>query len=541
MKKLSRRSWIRTGLAATAIGSMSPPVLRSAEQVTDLGQVVGDTEATRVGGIVLQDGGNAIDAIVAGAFAAAVTALSHTGIGGYGGAATMAIENGRRVIALDFNSTAPSAMREDTFQLDKNRNIVGRANEFGWLSAGVPGILAGLALALKTGGTWSLHDALQPAIALTKNGFVVSSALATAVKGASSHFSEDPGSRNLYFIDDAPIVAGKLFRNPELADLLTTLASSNSVEPFYRGEYAAQIASEFQKYGGMVTRADMSAYEASVTIPLELNCNGMTIHTAPLTAGGFSVLQAIRTLQAIRLDTLAEDVRCIASIESLRWSWRDRLQLLGDPKHVHVPIENLLSEEYARETALQVVSAIESKSPIEHRVQSRPQSGTIHLSSADRHGNFAALTLTHGGGFGARVTVDGLGLTLGHGVSRFDVVPGHPNAPGPGKRPLHNMVPTIVSQGGRAILAVGGRGGRKIPNAVFNFLTEFVLQQKSLAASIAGTRIHTEGSLDLEMEKGWPDIDRERLASFGYQVKTAGSATLSAIAKEGERFVVGMR
>ena len=541
MTIISRRQWIGSGVAATAFGTMRFSKSDAADGDAKHGQVVGDPEAARVGGDVLRNGGNAIDAIVAGAFAAAVTALGHTGIGGYGGAATIAIEGGRRVLSLDFNSTAPSAMREDTFQLDKQGNVVGRVNEFGWLSAGVPGILAGLALTLKTGGTWSLRDTLQPAIAITRDGFVVSSSLATAIQGSAAQFSKDPGSRKLYFDGDSPQAAGKTFRNPELADMLTTLAQSNLVDPFYRGEYATQIASQFQKHGGLVLAADLASYEAHVVTPLTLDCNGMTIHTAPLTAGGLSVLQAFRTVQAMRLETISNDVQSIAIVEAMRWAWRDRLQLLGDPNHVEVPIAKLLSEEYAGESALQIMRAIASRRPIEHRVKSNDQGGTIHLSSADKHGNFASLTLTHGGGFGAKVTVEGLGLTLGHGVSRFDVTPGHPNAPGPSKRPLHNMVPSIVTQNGQALLAVGGRGGRKIPNAVFTFLTEFVLQKQSIAESMAAPRMHTEGNLALELEKNWPDQDRKRLTDFGYQVKAAGSATLSAIAKEGGRLVTGMR
>ena len=541
MKIISRRKWIGSGVAAAAFGSMRLPMSNATDGDAKQGQVVGDPEAARVGGDVLRNGGNAIDAIVAGSFAAAVTALGHTGIGGYGGTATIAIEGGRKIISIDFNSTAASAMREDTFQLDKQGNVVGRVNEFGWLAAGVPGILAGLALTLKTGGTWSLRDTLQPAIEITRDGFVVSSSLATAIQGSAAQFSKDPGSRKLYFDEDSPRAAGKTLRNPELADMLATLAQSNSVDPFYRGEYATQIASQFQKHGGLVSSADLASYEAHVVAPLTLDCNGMTIHTAPLTAGGLSILQAIRTLQAMPLETISGELRSIAIVEALRWAWRDRLQLLGDPKHVEVPIAKLLSEEYARETALQITRAIASRRPIEHRVKSNDQGGTIHLSSADKHGNFASLTLTHGGGFGAKVTVDGLGLTLGHGVSRFDVTPSHPNAPGPGKRPLHNMVPSIVTRNGQAILAVGGRGGRKIPNAVFTFLTEFVLQNQSLAASIAAPRMHTEGNLALELEKNWPDKNRKRLTEFGYQVKTAGSATLSAIAKDGESLVTGMR
>ena len=541
MTVLNRRDWIGAGATATALGCMRLQSSNATCNFTEQGQVVGDPEAARVGGNVLRNGGNAIDAIVAGGFAATVTALNQTGIGGYGGTATIAIEGGRKILSLDFNSTAPLAMREDTFQLDKQGGVIGRVNEHGWLAAGVPGILAGMALTLKTGGTWSLRDVLKPSIQLARNGFAIPAALATAIKASAAQFSKDPGSRKLYFDGDAPKAAGDIFRNPELADMLSTMALSNSIDPFYRGEYATQIASQFQKHGGLVTSEDLKAYQAVVTSPLTLDCNGMTIHTAPLTAGGLSVLQAMRTLQAMRLETIVEDLRSMAMVEALRWAWRDRLQLLGDPKQVEVPFAKLLSEEYARETALQVTESIAKGRPMEHRVKSNDQGGTIHLSSADRDGNFAALTLTHGGGFGARVTVDGLGLTLGHGVSRFDVTPGHPNAPGPGKRPLHNMVPTIVSRNGQAILAVGGRGGRKIPNAVITFLTEFVSQRSSFAKSMAAPRLHTEGNLPLELEKHWPDADRTKLAAFGYQVKTAGSATLSAVANEDGSFVTGMR
>ena len=142
----------------------------------------------------------------------------------------------------------------------------------------------------------------------------------------------------------------------------------------------------------------------------------------------------------------------------------------------------------------------------------------------------AVITLTHGNSFGARVTVDGLGLTLGHGMSRFDPHPGHPNCPGPGKRPLHNMVPTLLLRDGRPVLAIGGRGGRKIPNALFEVLTRHVGLGESLEAALAAPRPHTEGNLNLELEAKWPVAEAEALAKLGYKVKTAGSATLSAAA-----------
>ncbi|MEI7567046.1 MAG: gamma-glutamyltransferase [Opitutaceae bacterium] len=159
----------------------------------------------------------------------------------------------------------------------------------------------------------------------------------------------------------------------------------------------------------------------------------------------------------------------------------------------------------------------------------RPHGGTIHLSAVDRHGNMAAITLTHGNGFGAGVTVDGLGLTLGHGMSRFETKPNHPNSPGPGKRPLHNMCPTIVLRDGRPVLAVGARGGRKIPNATLETLLQFVALKRPIEDAVAAPRPHTEGTPAIELESAWPAAELTALPSLGYQVKTAVSATVSAV------------
>src|SRR5262249_11948180 len=152
----------------------------------------------------------------------------------------------------------------------------------------------------------------------------------------------------------------------------------------------------------------------------------------------------------------------------------------------------LLSEAYARQSAARVEAALRDSKPVAAESDGRAADGTVHLSAADTQGNLVALTLTHGGHFGARVTVDGLGLTLGHGMSRFDPRPGRPNSPGPGKRPLHNMCPTVVLRAGKPILALGGAGGRKIPNAVFEVLLQYVGRDASLEDAIAAPRLHTE-------------------------------------------------
>src|SRR5206468_48507 len=128
-------------------------------------------------------------------------------------------------------------------------------------------------------------------------------------------------------------------------------------------------------------------------------------------------------------------------------------------------------------------------------------------------------TLTHGGSFGACVTVEGLGLILGHGMSRFDPRPGKPNSPGPGKRPLHNMCPCVVLRHGQPLYCLGAVGGRRIPNAVFNVLAHVVGCEKPLESAVAAPRLHTEGDLNVLAEKAWPEASLDRLKQAGYRVK----------------------
>jgi gamma-glutamyltranspeptidase/glutathione hydrolase len=225
----------------------------------------------------------------------------------------------------------------------------------------------------------------------------------------------------------------------------------------------------------------------------------------------------------------------------MRLAWRDRLTLLGDPHVVKAPVDRLLSEAYARECAGRIEKAIKAGKVLAHRVTPREQLGTINLSAADRDGNFIAITLTHGNSFGARVTVDGLGLTLGHGISRFDIDPAHPNAPGPSKKPLNNMSPTVVTRKGKPIFAAGGRGGRRIQNAMYEVLMQFVALGRPLDESLRSPRFHTEGSVDLRVEKTWPTAEVTELGKLGYRVQQGPSAVVSAVALEKESLTSGLR
>ncbi len=504
--------------------------------------MVGEPAVEGIGARILAQGGNAVDALVATALAGAVTQPHQTGIGGYGAHAVIAMDGGKRIAALDANSVAPAAFTAEIFKPNEDGQVPDRKNQHGWLAAGVPGVIAGLKQALDQYGTLRFSDVLQPAIGLTRDGFKVTPALAGVFERQAAGLKKDPGSAKLYLRGGNPPKAGDTWRNPALAQVLMTLAKAESIEPFYRGDIALRIAEAFAKQGGLVTKDDLAAYQAQLVRPLELTWGERTIYTAPLTSGGFTVLQMLTLLKAMSWDRMSGDLtRTHARLEAMRLAWHDRLALLGDPEFSAVPQEKLLSDDYAGEGAQRILAAVKRGQMVDHGVKTTSQGGTLSFSACDRHGNVAALTLTHGESFGAQVTVDGLGLTLGHGMSRFDPQPGHPNAPGPRKRPLHNMVPVVITEGGRPVVAIGGRGGRKIPNAVFDFLVNYVVEKKSFAAAMDAPRLHTEGTTTVEFQKTWPAATTDALAKLGYAMKPGGSATLSGVALENGRWLAGMQ
>jgi gamma-glutamyltranspeptidase / glutathione hydrolase len=422
-------------------------------------------------------------------------------------------------------------VRPDIFPLDARGNVRGAINQHGWLAAGVPGTLAGLQLALDRFGTLRLERAIEPAIRYARDGFVLDAGQARAIQAAWPQLQRDPASARLFAPDGKPLVAGQTLRNPDLSVLLERLAKDSSVATFYRGEIAEHIAREFKRHDGLVAPQDLARYDAREVLPLSLEWRGVVLHTAPLTAGGLSVLQAMATLKALswQNEDAADPHSTHTFVEALRLAWHDRLAMLGDPTGGDDPSPRLLSTEYAAQAADRIRQAVREKRLIPGKTDGRAANGTIHLSAADKTGVMAALTLTHGEGFGARVTVDGLGMVLGHGMSRFDPRPGHPNSVGPFRRPLNNMCPTIVFRGDQPILAAGATGGRRIPNTMYSVLVDFVARDSSLAAAYAVPRLHTEGDAVLQLSKGWKDADTAHLKQVGYTIQSGTGANLNAV------------
>jgi gamma-glutamyltranspeptidase/glutathione hydrolase len=529
-REISRREMLsRTSRAALISSIAFPHCLAQQKSRTrwEPGAIVGENEGMRVGLKILADGGNAVDAAVGAALTASVAAPARSGIAGYGGHMVIALAGGKTITAIDFNTVAPAAARPDMFPLDETGAVKGRANFFGWLAAGVPGVLAGLQLALDRYGTRSFRELVQPAIQIAEKGFVINKTFGNTLHTAAARFASDAGSAKLYFKDGQILKEGEVLRNPGLAKMLSALAERNSVESFYRGDIAQRIAEGFQKNSGLVTARDLAAYHAREVQPLQLPIANFAVFTAPLTAAGLTILEALAILKALDFAKIADTGPAAhAQLEAMRLAWKDRLELFGDPEQVKVPVEKLLSPDYAHELASKVQTAVKEKKPIETGVPKHTDDGTNNLCVVDRHGNLVAITLTHGSSFGAQVTVEGLGLTLGHGMSRFDPHPSHPNSPGSGKRPVHNMCPSIVVRDGVPIMSVGCAGGVRIPNCIIDMLTQSLLRGVSMHSAVAAPRLHCTGTLDVGVEPHWPKDSAEYLREIGFKVQTGESTAV---------------
>ena len=514
-----REALLLTGktMVAGALATMRP--LRGQEKSsTEFGAIVGDPAATKVGAKILKDGGNAIDAAIATAFAVGIVSPSKCGVGGYGGHAMISLAGGKKTVAIDFDSMAPAAARPDMFPLDADGKVKGNVNIHGWLAAGVPGTVAGLELALMRFGTRPLSEILAPAIAMCEEGVYV-----VPAKGI------DDASHNDARPDSAQESRPEKRRNLALGRLLKTLAARNSADSFYRGDIAATIAAAFQRGGGLVTREDLAAYRARELTPLAIDWNGCVVHAVPVPSSGLLMLETIAILKALDWPKLSAPQRMHARLEALRIAWADRTRTFGDPDFVKVPTERLLSGDYAGEMARKVSVALQTRKPVPLVVDPSHAGGTTHISAADRHGNLIAITLTHGGGFGARVAVEELGIILGHGMSRFDPRPGLPNSPGPRKRPLTNMCPAMVTRGGHGVLAVGAAGGVRIPSSVGEVLFNFVGLGANLETAMAAPRIDTNGTLDLGIDKRHSADQEAFFKRLGYVVSRRPGAYIGAV------------
>ena len=414
--------------------------------------------AAEVGRAVLEHGGNAADAAAATVFALNVARPQSCGIGG-GGFATWRGANGR-VDSLDFRETAPAAFTKDVFAKP------GLHDTFtGHLTVGVPGTLAGMDSLLHRYGTWSLPQALQPAIFLARHGVPVLQSMHDSMATNADRLNKFPAAAQLYLQNGQPYPTGATLRNPDLARTFELIARRGP-RALYGGPIAQAImkdmatASSIPGDDARMALDDFRKYQAKWRRPLLGSYRGNGVVTVPPpSSGGTTLLETLNILSGYDLHALgqssADSLHYIAEAQKLAWA--DRNAYVADPDFVKVPTQGLISPDYAAQrralidpahagtyAAGQPPTAQHGRKPAKPSPGDvNPQGSTTHISIIDRRGNAIALTCTIEQEFGSAVVAPGTGFLLNNEMTDFGA-PGTANEPGPGKRPRSSIAPTIL-------------------------------------------------------------------------------------------------
>jgi gamma-glutamyltranspeptidase/glutathione hydrolase len=524
----SRRGFLKNSAGLLAMSTATALVAPSsaeasgpASAVTSRGSIAASNpDAAAAGAAILRDGGNAVDAAIGAFMVQTVREPSNTGLGGYGG--TMILYNSAtaRTHAIDFDSRTPLSFHPELYRTPKD-------HIHGYLAVGVPGNAAGFDLALREFGTLDWTKAAAHAINLADNGFVVDDPHARAFARAASEM--DSTSRQALFPEGVP-TSGQNWKQTDLGRLYRRLGDQGP-RTFYTGEVASTIVRQVQANGGILSEQDLRLYDATAVEPLRINYRGYEVSTPAPPASGLTVLSILKTLEQFDLSKLEPwgTEYFDLFLQASRLCWAEREQYFGDPDFVHIPVELLLSEE----TAVKRADAIRRKAVPAPLADTHPgPKHTCNVITIDGKHNVASITATHGDDFGSRVVIEGLGLTLGHGLSRFNWDLPSPNYPAPGKRVYHNMCPVIVYRDGRPYATLGLPGGQMIVSVTAQLVLSVIDFHADPAKAVNAPRVHVTGQEPVLVSDNTPDAVLDGLKSKGNEVRTGrvgGHANVAVI------------
>jgi gamma-glutamyltranspeptidase / glutathione hydrolase len=508
--------------------------------------------ATHVGVEILKAGGNAVDAAVAVGFALAVT---HPQAGNIGGGGFMLVHLAARnqTIAIDYREIAPAAMKRDVF-LDANGEADPRKSRDSALGVGVPGTVAGLALAHEKygSGKFTLAQLIAPAIRLAREGFPVDDELADTLPRAQPRLARWPSSAKIFLKSDGVALGhGDRLTQSDLAATLEAIATQGP-RAFYEGPLADKIVTGVRQNGGIITRDDLKNYQAIVRPAVRGSYRGYDIASMPPpSSGGVHLIEILNILEGFPLRNLGAGSAATyhLMIEAMKPAYADRAEFLGDPAFVTVPVAGLTSKRYAAELRKAIDPERARPSQSVRAGSPAPYEGdnTTHFSVVDSEGNAVANTYTLNFFYGLGLVADGTGILLNNelddfaakpgAANAFGLVGGDANAPGPGKRPLSSMSPTIVFRDGRVFLVTGTHGGSRIITMVAQVILNVIDHQMNIAEAVAAPRIHHQWLPDqVDAESGLSPDTIRLLEARGHKIvvgRTFGSANSILVAPEG--------
>jgi gamma-glutamyltranspeptidase / glutathione hydrolase len=460
--------------------------------------------AARVGVAILQKGGNAVDAAVAVGFALAVSYPRAGNIGG-GGFMMIHLANGDNT-AIDYRETAPKAINARSF-LDAQGNADPRKSRDSALAIGVPGTVAGLALAEEKygSGRFTLAELIAPAIAMARDGIAFSDDRAESLPNEQARLARWPSTAKIFLRSDGsvPPLGDRLVQS-DLAASLEAIARDGP-RAFYEGPTAEKIATAVQAAGGVMTADDLKDYRAIERAPVRGTYRGYDIVSMPPpSSGGVELIEMLNILEGYDLAHADAAQELHLLVETMKRAYADRALFLGDPDSVSVPVARLISKNYAAGWRATIDPARATPaSEIRAGGTVMPEGrNTTHFSIVDRFGNAVSNTYTLNFSYGVGLVAEGTGILLNNELDDFAAKPDAPNAygllgaeanePGPGKRPLSSMTPTIVLKDGKPFLVTGSPGGSRIITAVLQVMVDVIDRGMDIASAVSAPRVHNQ-------------------------------------------------
>lgn len=488
--------------------------------------------AARIGLDILEQGGNAVDAGAAVAFALAVT-LPRAGNLGGGGFMIVHDAKSGDTKAIDYREMAPQTADRDMF-LDEKGDANKTLSRFHGLAVGVPGTVAGMQMALENYGTMSLAEVIAPAIKLAEDGVTVTADLADSLKGLDKRLKKWPSSEAIFYKE-----GGGYYEPGDTlvqADLAATMkrVRDNGVAGFYEGETAEMIANAVQAAGGRITLEDMKGYTPILREPVTGNYRGYEIASMPPpSSGGTHIVQMLNVLEGFPISYLghnsAETIHLMS--ETMKRAYADRSEYLGDPDYWDVPVAALTAKDYADKIRSGISRSVATPSETIKPGNLAPYESnqTTHFSIVDKDGNAVSNTYTINFSYGSGMVADGTGVLMNNEMDDFAAKPGVMNAYGllggdanavqPGKRPLSSMSPTIVMKDGKVFLVTGSPGGSRIITTTMQMIMNMVDHGMNVAEATVAPRIHHQWlPEEIRIEEGISPDTIAALEAKGHKV-----------------------
>jgi len=521
-------------IAALFLSSCRPQKLQVSEPPQDrhapfnyVGQkgmvVAAHPLAARAGLDMLKQGGNAVDAAVATAFALNAAEPFASGIGG-GGFMVIYLAKPKKVTTVNFREKAPAAATPTMFT-NKGETLEQWRTERG-TAVGVPGMLAGWSYALKKYGTRSLAEAARKGIEIADGGFTVSPTFSTINKDEYEKLLKNAGETTCYLNGGIAYEPGDTFKNPELAKTLR-LITTKGIREFYGGEIAQKIVAAVRAKEGIMTLKDLAAYEPEEMVPLEATYKDFTIYTLPPPgSGGLHILQLLNIVEAWPLETWGHNT--VAYIhhlsEAMRFIFADREHYLGDPDFVTIPVAGLVSKDHARRIREKIASdKTAAVYPYgEFDPGQEKKENTTHVCVIDKDGNIVSLTQSINDFFGTGIVPDGTGFLLNDHMADFSTNPKSPNAPHPSRRPVSSMGPLIMFKKGEPFLVLGSPGGTRIFSSLAQIIINIVDFGMTLDEAIEAPRFFSYSVAGkprpVSVESRIPEATLKALETLGHQI-----------------------